>query len=211
MIKLQKPKFVDDLEVCDDICEYIYDYETLRNKIIENKSICDIENIKVSMDSCIFKNVDFFECDFKKIDLVDVIFENCDLSNISFRDGSLYRVEFKNCKMIGSRLEDCTIKNVLFDNVLGKYMNLSFSKFKTVYIKESQFQNSVFQQATFEKIEFEETNLEESNFHQSSLKNIDFTTCNIDSIEVGIKEIEGCTLNTMQALDLTRLMKIKIK
>ncbi len=63
------------------------------DKLIENTDISDINHISVSIDSCIFKNVNFYDCDFSKIDLLDVIFENCDLSNINFNDSSIYRNE----------------------------------------------------------------------------------------------------------------------
>ncbi len=65
---------------------------------------------------------------------------------IHFDGGSIYRVEFKNSKLIGVRFDDCILKNVLFKDVLGKYSNFSFSKFKIVSILDSNFENSVFQE-----------------------------------------------------------------
>ena len=72
-------------------------------KNIENKDLVDILNeeefssfeitktpskkIKLedlTIDSCIFKGIDFNNIELKNIDLIDVVFENCDLSNKSF-------------------------------------------------------------------------------------------------------------------------------
>ncbi len=61
--------------------------------------------------------------------------------------------------MIGVRFDDCILKNVLFKDVLGKYSNFSFSKFKIVSILDSNFENSVFQEVKGDNLVFEYTNL----------------------------------------------------
>ena len=98
-IKIQKPKMPISLNNCDDAINEILDYEKLEEALVENTTIDGIENLSVSLNSCIFKNVVFEYCDFRRIDMTDIIFENCDLSNINFPYSSLYRVEFINCKL----------------------------------------------------------------------------------------------------------------
>ncbi|NIZ49340.1 pentapeptide repeat-containing protein, partial [Clostridioides difficile] len=121
------------------------------------------------------------------------------------------RVEFKNSKLIGVRFDDCILKNVLFKDVLGKYSNFSFSKFKIVSILDSNFENSVFQEVKGDNLVFEYTNLKKANFNGTKLSGIDFTTNNIEGIEIGIDDIRGAIFDVSQAIDLTKLMGIIIK
>ena len=124
VIKIEKPKLAISLEETGSIYDEVYNEEKIVDKRIENTDISDINHIRVSVDSCIFRNVNFYDCDFSKIDLLDVVFENCDLSNINFNDSSIYRVEFKNCKLIGSSFTDTIMKNVLFKDCIAKYLSL---------------------------------------------------------------------------------------
>ena len=187
------------------------DYEKLEEALIENTTIDGIENLSVSLNSCIFKNVVFEYCDFRRIDMTDIIFENCDLSNINFPYSSLYRVEFINCKLTGCNFNDSTLKSVVFKNCLGRYSNFAFSKFSGVSIENSDFSFAVFQEIKNETLLLDSNNLTKSVFTGTSLNNVDFTNSDIDGIEVRLKDVYGGIFSANQALDLSKLMGISIK
>lgn len=211
LIKIQKPKYIDDLENIEDIYSEFIHEDKVQNKIISNINIEDKNDLSFSIDSCIFKNVTFINCNFYRIDLIDSRFENCDLSNISFTGGSLHRCEFINCKLVGAKLDECNIKNSLFENVLGKYINFSASKFNSVNIIESNFSEGVFQEVILNKVCFNSTDLSNSYFNKTSLSKQNLTTCDITNIDVEIKDLYGTEVTAMQALDLTRLIGLTIK
>ena len=190
---------------------YEMDYEKLEEALVENTTIDGIENLSVSLNSCIFKNVVFEYCDFRRIDMTDIIFENCDLSNINFPYSSLYRVEFINCKLTGCNFNDFTLKSVVFKNCLGRYSNFAFSKFSGVSIENSDFSFAVFQEIKNETLLLDSNNLTKSVFTGTSLNNVDFTNSDIDGIEVRLKDVYGGTFSANQALDLSKLMGISIK
>lgn len=211
MSKIQKPKFIDELEDVGDFDQYDFDGEKVQNKMVEGISISDRCGIGTTVDSCIFKNVIFADCDFKNIDLIDVRFENCDLSNISLRGGSIHRVEFVNCKLVGARLDESNMKDVLFNNVLGPYSNFSYSKLQNVSMEESNLEESIFQEVNHKNIIFKESNLSNSYFNKTQLDKVDFTSCEITGIDVDIESVRGVIVTSYQALDLTRLMGIVIR
>ena len=213
-MKIEKPKISNQLIESIDIIEKILDYETVEDTLIEDTKIQDINNINninIKIDGCVFRNVVFENCDFRKIDMVDVVFENCDLSNIDFSDSGIYRVEFINCKLIGSIFNDCILKSVLFKDCAGRYSNFAFSKFKGVSYINSDFSYSVFQEVENEMLLLDSTNLVKSVFTGASLDNVDFTNCDIEGIEVRLKDVYGGIFSVGQALDLTKLMGIVIK
>ena len=55
------------------------------------------------------------------------------------------------------------------------------------------------------------TDLTNAYFNKTALNKIDFTTCDIMGIDTEIENLSGVVVNTMQALELTRFMKILIK
>ena len=210
-IKIQKPKMPTSLNEIDDVINEILDYEKLEDALVENTVIDGIENLSVSLNSCIFKNVVFEYCDFRKIDMTDVIFENCDISNINLSYSGLYRVEFIICKLTGCSFNDATLKSVVFKNCLGKYSNFSFSKFSGVSIENSDFSFAVFQEIENKTLILNSNNLTKSVLTGTSLNNIDFSNSDIDGIEVRLKDVYGGTFSVEQALDLSKLMGINIK
>lgn len=210
-IKIQNPKMPIHFEECNDVINEILDKEKLEEILVKDCKVEGIEDLCVTLNSCIFSNVVFEYCDFRKIDMTDIIFENCDLSNINFSYSSLYRVEFINCKLTGCNFNDSTLKSVVFKNCLGRYSNFAFSKFSGVSIDNSDFSFAVFQEIQNETLLLDSNNLTKSIFSGTSLNNVDFTNSEIDGIEVRIKDVYGGTFSANQALDLSKLMGIIVK
>lgn len=205
LIKIQRPKILEEL------CNGIITDEKVKNKLVENITINDKEQIGFTIDSCIFKNVKFNNCSLQNVDLMDTRFENCDLSNIDFSRGSIHRVEFIDCKLLGAKFDEGSLIDVLFQGALGKYSNFAFAKFKGVNIINCNFQEAVFQQVKKGKLAFIDTDLTSSYFNKTSLDKMDLTTCEIGAIDVEIDDIAGAIVTPMQALDLTRLMRLTVK
>ena len=80
-MKIKEPKVLNLIEYnLKDAC-----YENNFYGFIFNENVRDIIHINdITIDSCVFKNIDFSNIEISKVDLVDVIFENCDLSNKVF-------------------------------------------------------------------------------------------------------------------------------
>ena len=212
-IKIQKPKMPINFKECNDAITEILDNEKLEEVIVKDDKIEGIENLCVTLNSCIFSNVIFEYCDFIKIDMTDVIFDGFNeyISSALFSYSSLYRVEFINCKLTGCNFNDSTLKSVTFKNCLGRYSNFAFSKFTGVSIENSDFSFAVFQEIKNETLLLDSNNLTKSVFSGTPLNNVDFTNSEIDGIEVKINDIFGGTFSVNQALDLSKLMGIIVK
>lgn len=211
VIKIQKPKFVEELEEIKDVNNEIILSDRIQNRIVENIVVKDKNDTGTSIDSCIFKNVIFDNCTLKNIDLIDTRFENCDLSNVDLSGGTLYRIEFVNCKLVGTKFDECGLRDVLFKEVCAKYSNFSFTRLKGVNMLESDFNGSVFQEVRREKVAFNEIDFSNSYFNKTTLSKLDLTSCNITDIDIEIRDLAGAIVTPMQALDLTRLMDLTIK
>lgn len=61
------------------------------------------------------------------------------------------------------------------------------------------------------KLELDNTDLSSSIFSDISLKDVDFTTCNIEGCEFRVKDLAGGAFSVVQSLELAKLMGIIIK
>ena len=209
--KIQKPKInanLDIISTLDELLQLIEDDEKIYDKLIENMDISNLDESRVSFDSCIFRNVTFDNCTFRYIDLLDVSFEKCDLSNIDFSEGSIYRTEFINCKMLGSKIEDAHLKDCLFKNILGDYTTFSFSKFNKVAFEGSSFVSSIFMEVKNKYMNFNDCDFKKSVFSRTYLEGVDLSNCEIDGIEIGIPELYKVKVNASQGLELVKLIGI---
>ena len=173
--------------------------------------ISNLDESRVSFDSCIFRNVTFDNCTFRYIDLLDVSFEKCDLSNIDFSEGSIYRTEFINCKMLGSKIEDAHLKDCLFKNILGDYTTFSFSKFNKVAFEGSSFVSSIFMEVKNKYMNFNDCDFKKSVFSRTYLEGVDLSNCEIDGIEIGIPELYKVKVNASQGLELVKLIGVIVE
>lgn len=72
-LKIQQPKFIDELEQVDDLYEEITLAEKIQNKIIENDLLEDKDTYSLTIDSCKFKNIVFSNYVLPNIDLIDTV------------------------------------------------------------------------------------------------------------------------------------------
>ncbi|MEG0855939.1 MAG: pentapeptide repeat-containing protein [Terrisporobacter sp.] len=212
--KIQKPKINTNLDVVNTVEELlglIEEDEKICDKLIENIDIQSIDESRIAFDSCVFKNVNFNNCTLRYIDLLDVVFERCDLSNIDFSDGSIYRTEFNNCKLIGGKIEDANLKDCLFKNVLGDYSSFSFSKLNKVNFESSSFASSIFMEVKNKNMQFDDCNFKKTVFTKTFLEDVDLSNCEIDGIEIGIRELYKAKVNASQGLELIKLIGLIVE
>lgn len=210
MVKIQKPKFLDLEEVEDFYDEVIYADEIVC-KIIEGYSIDEKNERGLTIDSCKFKNVIFKNCSFENLDLIDTRFENCDLSNVNFSNSGIHRTEFINCKLVGTRFDESSIKDVLIMDSIGRYSNFSFTKINCMNIVNSDFQEATFQEVSHKKLSVEKSSFINAYCNKTSFNKVDLTTCEIDGINVDVEDVSGAIVTAMQALHLTKLLNLQIK
>lgn len=209
MIKIEKPKL--NVELLKDVSfeksldeQYVNGYEFNGDMI----SMMEIEYLH--FDGCVFKNVIFEECIFENIDMLDCIFDGCDLSNIQMINGCIHRCEFHNCRLVGSDFSSNTIHNTIFDHNNARYMNLSFVKFKNVAIIENDMMSSSFNETIFKTTTFTNNNLTLTEFMNADCSSIDLSTSTIDGIVLTEKSMKGLSVSSLQAIDLSKLLGLKI-
>lgn len=211
VLKIVGPKLPKGLECLSTFDQRIEDEDQIANMELVD---CIIERQvaeKVSFKHVVFRNVTFSDVSFDSADIEDVLFENCDLSNSFFRGSILNRVQMINCKLVGANFTDTSFINVEISRSNGQYASFRFSHCKRFRILDSIMPYVDFQSVDFNEMFFEKTELQGGQFSGTKLNGIDFSTCDITNIGVGLEEIRGASVSSLQAVGLSGLLGISIK
>ena len=110
LIKIQNPKFIDDVKNIVDVREEFIYSEKIQNKLIENTDIESKHDIGITIDSCVFNNVTFMHYRPERIkkrngeDLIDRA------DSIEYQDNDI----FGRISLHGVTKEKNVIHNLLF-------------------------------------------------------------------------------------------------
>ena len=161
-----------------------------REPVIHDLNKCSFHEIEDNYYQCLFnenpqqvipiKNLTIEECKFIKIDfnmielvnthITDCIFENCDLSNLEFNKVSIHRCHFINCKMTGLNFIDCSLQDLLFEGVQGRYMNISLGNIRCVEFNDSTLDESSFMEVNVKNLVFKQVSFIAGEVFKTSLK-----------------------------------------
>ncbi|MGX8794994.1 pentapeptide repeat-containing protein [Fusibacter sp. JL298sf-3] len=155
---------------------------------------------------CIFR-----DSSFEHVDANHVVFENCDFSNSDFSDSIFHMCAFINCKFVGANFSGGNFYNVTFDKAYASYVNFRFSKCDTVVFSDCKLEGAEFIEMRHKFLTLEASQLRGAQFSGCLLKGVDLSTCDIEAIGVGMQEIKGAVIDEGQAVELLRLMDVKIK
>lgn len=199
-----------------------------REPVIHDLNKCSFHEIEDNYYQCLFnenpqqaipiKNLTIEECKFIKIDfnmielvnthITDCIFENCDLSNLEFNKVSIHRCHFINCKMTGLNFIDCSLQDLLFEGVQGRYMNISLGNIRCVEFNDSTLDESSFMEVNVKNLVFKRVSFIAGEVFKTSLKGMDFKTTNIEGIRIDDYSLKGIHVDMYQAIALASLLGI---
>ena len=201
-MKIKKPIIhrlnENDLEVVESYYQCLF-----------NKTPLDIFEIKNNtIDECKFEKIDFSKINLTNTHFVDCIFINCDLSNISFEKISIHRCHFINCKMIGVGFINCSLKDVLFEDIQGKYVNIALGSISKKEVKEGCLDESSIMETKIKNLEFNGVSFINGEIFKTNLQDMDFKSTNIEGIKIDIYSLKGIHVDMYQAVELSRLLGI---
>ena len=199
-----------------------------REPVIHDLNKCSFHEIEDNYYQCLFnenpqqvipiKNLTIEECKFIKIDfnmielvnthITDCIFENCDLSNLEFNKVSIHRCHFINCKMTGLNFIDCSLQDLLFEGVQGRYMNISLGNIRCVEFNDSTLDESSFMEVNVKNLVFKRVSFIAGEVFKTSLIGMDFKTTNIEGIRIDDYSLKGIHVDMYQAIALASLLGI---
>ncbi len=201
---------VDAKHVFEESTEQEYE---IINRSFKNIFLTKIHASHLDVKQTVFSGCRFTGCDFSEASFVNVRFIDCDFTNSNFSDTYFKCCSFQKCKAIGADFYGSRINHVTFLEC-----NFSETGFDAAYISFGRIENTDFTEAGFSKCRLanfcvDGTCFSKVNFFKTSLKDIDFSTCNIEEIIVSdtMEELKGIKVHLAQAVSLVKRFGIVVK
>ena len=79
--------------------------------------------------------------------------------------------------------------------------------------EQSNLQECILSSCKLKQCQWEACDLSRVDFFRTSLKNLDFSTCQIEGLLLSdnYNELQGLTVNSLQALELSKLLGLRVK
>lgn len=188
------------------------EYEII-NRLFENIFLTKIHAAHIEVKQTVFRGCRFTGCDFSEASFINVQFVDCDFSNSNFSDAYFKCCSFRKCKAVGADFYGSRINHVTFSEC-----NFMGTGFDAAYMSFVKMENMDFTEAGFSKCRFanfwaDNVCFCKVNFFKTSLKDIDFSTCDIEEIVLSdtMEELKGAKVHLAQAVALAKRLGIVVK
>lgn len=214
---MNKPQLYKSLELILNFVDYantsINEDSTITGISCSNTLIdrCDYKNIDIRKSY--FENMSFDHCNFEKASFVDVVFETCDLSNSVFKGAYFERCQFIHCKGVGIDMSKSLLKHVSFEHSNLRYAYFEFAKLNDVEFIQVNLADVSFSEVQFKNFSAHQSKFINNNFFMTMLDKIDFSDNDFLNpiVSNNFIELKGIILNSLQAVDLVRLLGVVIR
>ena len=142
---------------------------------------------------------------------MDIIFDHCEFVNVHLNQCSLSRVHFISCRISGMELSQSLVQDTLFQLCKGHYCDFGGSTFKECAFDINDLTGSGFVQCDFKKTSFDKCILNSTEWFNTKLKELDFSSCEIENIAVSSDKLTGVVVNSSQALEFVKLLGLVVR
>lgn len=188
--------------------------EEIEGIVCRKTLFAPLDREHLTVRSSLFSGCVFAGCSLRKSLFSDVTFRNCDFSNADLRGCGFHRVEFIDCRLTGAEMPECSWNHTLLQRCKAEYANLSQGRMRNVVFSESSLRSGTAASCRFERTEFDRCDLTQAELFRTSLEGISLVGSQIAGIRIEAaesKELRGATVSTVQALELARMLGIRIE
>ncbi|MEG0854189.1 MAG: pentapeptide repeat-containing protein [Angelakisella sp.] len=215
-MKIKPPELTANPEIIEGmfpLCDPDGDGVYLENLIVRDVTLTDEDICGISCSSIVFERCRLLNCTAEKSTFTDVVFKSCDLSGSSFTGSYWNRCQLQNCKLVGASLAESSLRQLLIENCNLNYVTLDSSGMNDIFISESNLTNASISQCRLKNWKAAGSRFVGASFFRTPLAGIDFSENTIDGIIVSENhsELAGMTVSPVQAVELSKLLQIKIK
>jgi uncharacterized protein YjbI with pentapeptide repeats len=143
--------------------------------------------------------------------LFDTRFDGCDLAGSTWNKAHWRRAELLGCRMIGMKVLDSGLEDMLFQKCNGE-----LARFWSTSFKRARFEQCVLREASFvdshlSGVIFRDCDLSNADLRGAKLNGANFRGSNISGVQVSIEALRGTIMDAAQVVQLASLLGITIK
>lgn len=207
------PRAVRCIDLRNEIAESVKMETDLENLLIEgqcleNEEFNNLYFENVIFDRCTFSKVTMERCSFRNVRFESCVFPNCDFSYSWF-----HQCEFTGTQLVGVNFGSSNFVDFVLQKSALRYANFTSARFDRSRIIDCDLTDAFFAECKLDNLELEESKFVRTEFFHTALKNVDFSTSELEGICVSeeAKELKGAVVNAYQAIELSKLLGLVIK
>lgn len=156
---------------------------------------------------CLFEQVDLRDCTFR-----DVVFENCRFIGCAMDRAWLNRVDLRDCSAPGVSLLQARIAWVRAISTDLSYANVSEASIDRFSLEGCKMREAALQRAKLKNVRWDTCDLTRIDVFGTPLAGIDVSSCVFAApvLSGDYHELRGLVVGVDQALDLVRLLGVRI-
>lgn len=143
--------------------------------------------------------------------LFDTRFDGCDLAGSTWDKAHWRRMEMLGCRMIGMKMMDASLEDVLFQKCNGELARFWSTSFKRARFEQCVLREASFVDSNLSGVAFRDCDLSNADLRGAKLNGADFRGSNISGVQVGITELRGTIMDPTQVAQLASLLGITVK
>jgi uncharacterized protein YjbI with pentapeptide repeats len=143
--------------------------------------------------------------------MIDVQCDVCDFAGAEWEKTHLTRVEWAGCRLMGLKLMEAQISDVLFKECHAEFALFWSSVFKAARFERCNLSGASFQDADLSGVVFKECDLSRADLRGAKLAGADLRGSKLDGLNVGIKELQGAIIEPAQAALVVSLLGVTVR
>jgi uncharacterized protein YjbI with pentapeptide repeats len=116
-----------------------------------------------------------------------------------------------DCHLTGFQANEAHFQDTLFKNCVGHFAQYAQTKFEAVRFEDCDLSDANFFEADLSGVLFINCDLSNADFSGAKLMGADLRGSKIDGMRVGPRELQGATLDPIQALAFVRGLGIIVR
>ncbi|MEA2575592.1 MAG: hypothetical protein QOH93_2890 [Chloroflexia bacterium] len=162
-------------------------------------------------ESGIFAQVSLNDTHFRGLTLIDTRLDGCDMANADWRQCEFTRVELLGCRMHGFMAGESRLQDVLFKGCKGKFAFFRSANLKWVRFEKCDLTEADFHGADLSGVVFAGCDLTGCDMKEAKLSGVDLRGSLVDEMRIGLEELQGMTVDAVQAATFMRLLGVTVK
>ncbi len=103
------------------------------------------------------------------------------------------------------------MEHVTFEDCMMQLSSIGFTTFKSVLFAQCKLLEADFLECQLKQSFFERNDMDRTKFIQTSLRGIDLSTSEFDTLQISMEDVKGAVVNQTQALGFLDLLDLTIK
>jgi uncharacterized protein YjbI with pentapeptide repeats len=166
---------------------------------------------QILFEQAVFKRVNFSRTRLPRVEWRDARLEACDLSGVEWEKARLRRVELIGCRLVGAKLLDAGLEDVLIRNCVGDLALFWSAIFKVARFEHSRLREASFVKADLTGVIFRDCDLSRADLREAKLAGADFRQSVIGGMQVGLRELQGVVIDPTQTAYVAGLAGLVIR